>query len=106
MEGSTQTTPAEKPNLEQAPQQIPQQALEKVVPPKPKEPSPEEILRQRITTLVGMLIAKASDLAFELSTIECEKVQNCSVCLKAKEVVKVIKELRNEFSKLPQSQSA
>lgn len=53
---------------------------------------PEEV-RNKITQEIQNLIQKANELALELATFECDKLTQCLICQKAREVVSVIKNL-------------
>jgi len=60
-------------------------------------------VQEKFTAIVSDMLVKAHELAFELSTIECENAHNCAVCKKAREIVRLIKELvklQREFSKM------
>jgi len=48
---------------------------------------------ETIANLIQNLLTSSNELAFELATIECDKWKDCPICNKARELVKLIKEL-------------
>jgi len=65
-------------------------------PPGPIAPAPspeEETLRKEFTDLIVKLLTKSNELAFELATVECDKANQCDVCKKAKELIRVVKDI-------------
>lgn len=64
----------------------------------PTPPTISEETREKMTSLITQLIALASDLTFEIATTDCPKANDCPIVQKGKELAKVIKALREEFS--------
>jgi len=66
-------------------------------------PIPDEY-RDELASLMQELLLKTHELSFEYSTLDCEKVGECPLALKAKELFKVVKklnELVREFAPPP-----
>jgi len=53
---------------------------------------PQEV-RDKLTSLMQSLLLKTHELSFEYSTMECSKITNCPLAMKAKELFKTVKEL-------------
>ena len=53
---------------------------------------PDEV-RDELTALMQELLLKTHELSFEYSTLDCEKIQECELAKKAKELFKVVKKL-------------
>jgi len=63
-----------------------------------RKPDVNEALRTELTETIQELLFKTHELSFEYSTMECEKLLECPLAQKAKEVFKVVKRL-NEITK-------
>ena len=69
--------------------------------PQPTVTPAEEKLRQKLSEILGDLIIKAQETAFELATIECPKAKECPLAMKTRELVVSLKKLlrlRKELS--------
>ena len=67
-------------------------------------PAMEDYIRDQFTQIFQNMITISNELAFELSTIECEKWNTCPVCIKARELVKLVKKLWELQKQLPRPQ--
>ena len=50
-------------------------------------------VQKEVSDIIMTMLQKAHELAFELATCECPKVNSCPVAQKAREIVKQIKRL-------------
>ncbi len=64
-------------------------------------PVPEE-MRDELTSLMQELLMKCHELSFEYSTLDCEKVMECPLGQKCKELFKTVKKLNELVKSLAQ----
>ncbi len=62
--------------------------------------SKEDIIRERITQVVGKLLTEAGELAFELGEIDLEKCRKCPLLKRTLNMLKLLKQLRKELSRM------
>ena len=67
--------------------------------PIPREPTPEEKQRERISELVGELLTIATELGYDLGEIDLEKCFKCPLLKHTQEILKVLNRLRKEMLK-------
>lgn len=67
------------------------------------EVSPE--IRNELTIVMQELLLKAHELAFEYSTMDCEKIQECPLARKSKELFKVVKQMRELVEQISKRQT-
>jgi hypothetical protein len=60
--------------------------------------SPE--VRDELTALMQDLLLKAHELSFEYSTLDCEKIQECPLARKSRELFRVVKHLNEVVKKM------
>ena len=84
-------TQATAPATAQTTVQVP--ATAQHVPVVQTTPPVEDKFMKEFTDTVQEMIRIASELAFDLATIECDNAGNCEVCVKARELVKLVKKL-------------
>jgi hypothetical protein len=56
-------------------------------------PPPE--VRDELTSLMQELLLKTHELSFEYSTLECDKIKDCPLAQKSRELFRTVKQLNN-----------
>ena len=69
------------------------QAIGAPAPVAPEAAAIPEEYRDELAALMQELLLKTHELSFEYSTLECEKVTECPLAQKAKELFRVVKKL-------------
>lgn len=75
---------------------------ERVIEVKPSQRIPD-VVTQKVNEIMQKMIATTNELALEVATIECNQSNTCPICLKARELVKLIKELYNMLKQIAPS---
>jgi len=52
----------------------------------------EQEIRDKVTSIIQKMFEVSNEIAYELATVDCDKWNTCSVCIKARKLVKLIKE--------------
>ena len=71
----------------------------------PETQMPTE-MRDELTALMQDLLLKAHELSFEYSTLDCEKIQECPLARKSRELFRVVKQLNEVVKKMTPPQKA
>jgi len=79
--------------------QSPAKARKTMVQGAPEQTIPPEI-RDELSSIMQQLLMKTHELSFEYSTLDCDKVQECPLAKKSKELFKVVKQLNETVKQL------
>jgi hypothetical protein len=85
---------------------IPQTLSPNITPPTPT-PTPAAIppeVRDELTSLMQELLLKTHELSFEYSTLECDKIKDCPLAQKSRELFRTVKQLNNLVRKMQTQQ--
>jgi hypothetical protein len=66
-------------------------------------PLPPEV-RDELTSLMQELLLKTHELSFEYSTLECDKIKDCPLAIKSRELFRTVKQLNNLVRKMQSQQ--
>jgi hypothetical protein len=66
-------------------------------------PLPPEV-RDELTSLMQELLLKTHELSFEYSTLECDKIKDCPLAIKSRELFRTVKQLNNLVRKMQTQQ--
>jgi hypothetical protein len=66
-------------------------------------PLPPEV-RDELTSLMQELLLKTHELSFEYSTLECDKIKDCPLAQKSRELFRTVKQLNNLVRKMQTQQ--